>query len=81
MARHRAPPNVSWPSRAAPDLTRFNRFCPQSSKEKIVDDAPTTLLLRANLKQLRLPTMLAEYEKLAREAAARNEPYEPTCCV
>jgi DNA replication protein DnaC len=33
-------------------------------------------LLRANLKQLRLPTVLAEYEKLAREAAANNEPYE-----
>ena len=34
------------------------------------------LLLRANLKQLKLPTMLAEHEKLAREAAGRDEPYE-----
>jgi uncharacterized protein involved in exopolysaccharide biosynthesis len=34
------------------------------------------LLLKANLKQLRLPTMLAEWEKLAREAAAKNEAYE-----
>lgn len=34
------------------------------------------LLVRANLKQLRLPTMLAEFEKLAREAAAANEGYE-----
>ena len=34
------------------------------------------LLLRANLKQLKLPAMLAEWEKLAREAAARDEPYE-----
>jgi DNA replication protein DnaC len=33
------------------------------------------LLLKANLKQLRLPTMLAEWEKLAREAGERNEPY------
>jgi DNA replication protein DnaC len=33
------------------------------------------LLLKANLKQLRLPTMLAEFEKLAREAAAANEDY------
>ena len=32
------------------------------------------LLLKANLKHLKLPTMLAEYEKLAREAAASNEP-------
>lgn len=37
---------------------------------------PTALLLRANLKHLRLPTVLAEYEKLAREAASNNEPYE-----
>jgi DNA replication protein DnaC len=37
---------------------------------------PTALLLRANLKQLKLPTMSAECEKLAREAAANNEPYE-----
>ncbi|HEY2909249.1 MAG TPA: IS21-like element helper ATPase IstB [Gemmataceae bacterium] len=34
------------------------------------------LMLKANLKQLRLPTMLAEWEKLAREAAARNESYD-----
>ena len=37
---------------------------------------PTALLLKANLKQLKLPTMLAEHEKLAREAAAANQPYE-----
>jgi DNA replication protein DnaC len=36
----------------------------------------TPLLLKANLKQLKLPTMLAEHEKLAREAASRNEPYD-----
>ena len=36
---------------------------------------PSTLLLNANLKQLKLPTMLAEHEKLAREAATRDEPY------
>jgi DNA replication protein DnaC len=34
------------------------------------------LLLKTNLKQLRLPTMLAEFEKLSREAAAANENYE-----
>ena len=33
-------------------------------------------MLKANLKQLRLPTMLAEWEKLAREAAARNQSYD-----
>src|SRR6266581_8806526 len=36
----------------------------------------THLLLRANLKQLKLPTMGAEFEKLAREAATANETYE-----
>ena len=35
-----------------------------------------TLLVKANLKQLRLPTMHAEFEKLAREAATANENYE-----
>jgi len=33
-------------------------------------------LLKANLKQLRLPTMSAEFEKLAREAAAHSQSYE-----
>ena len=32
----------------------------------------TPLLLKANLKQLKLPTMLAEWEKLGRESAASN---------
>ena len=36
----------------------------------------TPLLLKANLKQLKLPTMLAEWEKMAHEAAAHDEPYE-----
>ena len=35
-----------------------------------------TALLQANLKQLRLPTMLAEYDKLAREAAASQQTFE-----
>jgi len=34
------------------------------------------LLLKANLKILRLPTMHAEFEALAREAATANENYE-----
>ena len=38
--------------------------------------ANTHMLLRSNLKQLRLPTIGAEFEKLAREAAAANEGYE-----
>ena len=35
-----------------------------------------SLLLKANLKQLRLPTVAAEFEKLAREAAEAEEGYE-----
>ncbi len=35
-----------------------------------------SLLLKANLKQLRLPTVAAEFEKLAREAAEADEGYE-----
>ena len=34
------------------------------------------LLLKANLKNLRLPTMHAEFEALAREASTANENYE-----
>lgn len=34
------------------------------------------LLLRSNLKQLRLPTMQAEFQKLAREATAAGEGHE-----
>jgi DNA replication protein DnaC len=34
------------------------------------------MLLRANLKQLKLPAMGGEFEKLAREAAEANEGYE-----
>jgi DNA replication protein DnaC len=40
-------------------------------------NANTHLLLKSNLKQLRLPAMHAEFEKLAREAAQANEGYEP----
>jgi DNA replication protein DnaC len=36
----------------------------------------TPLLLKANLKQLKLPTMLAEHDKLSREAAGRDESYD-----
>jgi DNA replication protein DnaC len=35
-----------------------------------------TMLLKANLRQLKLPTMHAEWEKLAREAADRDETYD-----
>ena len=37
---------------------------------------PSAMLLRNNLKTLRLPTMLAEYAKLSREAAEADENYE-----
>jgi DNA replication protein DnaC len=37
---------------------------------------PIPMLLKTNLKQLKLPTMLAEHDKLAREAADADEPYD-----
>lgn len=37
---------------------------------------PNGMLLRSNLKQLRLPTILAEHEKLAREASATDQTFE-----
>ena len=37
--------------------------------------APQHPLLKSNLKQLRLPTMLAEHQKLAGEAADANQDY------
>lgn len=40
-----------------------------------LSEANVSLLLKSNLKQLRLPTMLAEHEKLAREASAANQNY------
>jgi DNA replication protein DnaC len=43
-------------------------------ESKMVNDQHA--LLRANLKQLRLPTMAAEFQKLAREAASGNEDFE-----
>ena len=39
-------------------------------------DPHILLLIKTNLKQLRLPAMLAEFDKLAREAANGNEGYE-----
>jgi DNA replication protein DnaC len=48
--------------------------CSQKENKQMSNDKQA--LLRANLKQLRLPTMAAEFEKLAREAAAANESFE-----
>ena len=39
------------------------------------DNAGETMMLRQNLKQLRLPTIAAEHEKLAREAATQDQSY------
>jgi DNA replication protein DnaC len=36
---------------------------------------PNALLLKSNLKALKLPTMLAEHDKLAREAGEQDESY------
>ena len=46
-----------------------------SPKAAAKNDA-SHLLLKSNLKQLRLPTMKAEFEQLAREAAQSNQTFE-----
>jgi DNA replication protein DnaC len=46
----------------------------QASPSRI--SSADTMLVKSNLKQLRLPNMHAEFEKLAREAASANENYE-----
>lgn len=51
----------------------------KNSPKNPKNDDPNWMLLRSNLKQLRqlrLPTMYAEFAKLAREAAASNQTFE-----
>ena len=48
---------------------------PPTTKTPVKNDA-NHLLLKSNLKQLRLPTMKAEFEPLAREAAQSNQTFE-----
>ena len=57
------------PSAAKPPTTTAATNSPAKS------DA-NHLLLKSNLKQLRLPTMKAEFEQLAREAAQSNQTFE-----
>jgi DNA replication protein DnaC len=59
------------------DLAQFDRLLSRPQPKEMTMSAETTpLLLKSNLKQLKLPTMLCEWEKLAREAASKNEAYE-----
>jgi transposase len=59
-----------------PELSASISCCPLPSKEAKPMNEANALLLKANLKQLKLPTMLAEWEKLAREAADHDESYD-----
>ena len=71
--RHASDTPMSIPGSAA----RFGLLRPTSVPRRIVTMADNKhMLLRANLKQLKLPAMGAEFEKLAREAAEANEDYE-----
>lgn len=51
------------------------RATPSPAKSPVKNDAEY-LLLKSNLKQLRLPTMKAEFEQLAREAAQSSQTFE-----
>jgi transposase len=67
------PPSPCGPPTSPSSTAR----CPiPRTKGMPVSAEATPLLLKANLKRLKLPTMLAEWEELAREAAARDEAYE-----
>src|SRR6266446_6135478 len=57
----------------SPIWVASTNFCPKEDRT-MADNK--NMLVRANLKQLKLPAMGAEFEKLAREAAAANEGYE-----
>lgn len=63
-------------SEAAPpkDAARTSPATP-TTKSPAKNDV-NHLLLKSNLKQLRLPTMKAEFEQLAREAAQSNQTFE-----
>src|SRR5438105_14543153 len=63
-------PRSRFRCRTCADSTRY--FL---TEEKIMAQKETSLLLRSNLKALRLPTMLAEHAKLAGEAADSNQDY------
>src|SRR5580704_15963112 len=69
----------SNPKRSATSTCRC-RTCPSSinscQMENLTMNEVNKLLLKANLKSLRLPTMHAEFEALAREAATANENFE-----
>src|SRR5476649_2021526 len=67
------------PNRSATSRCRC-RTCPSSTNscptERRAMIEASKLLLKVNLKNLRLPAMHAEFEALAREAATANENYE-----
>jgi len=62
-----------------PDLSRFDQFLtvrsvPHPRRTRPMSDT-SAMLLKTNLKRLRLPTISAKFQALAREAAAANEDY------
>src|SRR5262249_11319663 len=69
------PSSRRWCGRCTYHLRMYDNSITYYLMERRPMSDATTLLLKANLKQLRLPTMQAEYEALAREAAAANESY------
>jgi DNA replication protein DnaC len=61
---------------SAPQPTPSAKSTPTSTPSSMAKNDATHLLLKSNLKQLRLPTMKAEFEQLAREAADSNQTFE-----
>jgi hypothetical protein len=67
--------SVSESPSASPAAKNTTTSKPSTTTAAAKNDA-NHLLLKSNLKQLRLPTMKAEFEQLAREAAQSNQTFE-----
>ena len=61
---------------AAQNPSAVKRPTTTPAKNSPAKNDASHLLLKSNLKQLRLPTMKAEFEQLAREAAQSNQTFE-----
>ena len=63
-----------------PDLKRFDQFLSTGGQYHVETNDPG-LALKTNLKQLRLPTMLAEFEKLAGKRPPPTKTTSSICCA
>lgn len=60
----------------ASDATQSKPVAPKPKAPPKTNNDANQMLVKSNLRQLRLPTMNAEFDKLAREAAESNQTYQ-----